>query len=62
MLKVAPHPDYPPEDGRYVRGNNYRLGLPRALFLRMRTSSNWGKFPQAEKPAEREKTRLRYVT
>ncbi|UCG11878.1 MAG: tetrahydromethanopterin S-methyltransferase subunit A [Deltaproteobacteria bacterium] len=23
MLKVAPHPDYPPEDGRYLRGNDY---------------------------------------
>ncbi len=23
MLKVSPHPDYPPEDGRYVRGNDY---------------------------------------
>ena len=22
MLKVRPHPDYPPEDGRYVRGND----------------------------------------
>jgi len=22
MLKVAPHSDYPPEDGRYVRGND----------------------------------------
>ena len=22
MLKVKPHPDYPPEDGRYVRGND----------------------------------------
>ena len=22
MLKVNPHPDYPPEDGRYVRGND----------------------------------------
>ena len=22
MLKVAPHPDYPPEDGRYIRGND----------------------------------------
>ena len=22
MLKVTPHPDYPPEDGRYVRGND----------------------------------------
>ena len=22
MLKVSPHPDYPPEDGRYVRGND----------------------------------------
>lgn len=23
MQKVAPHPDYPPEDGRYLRGNDY---------------------------------------
>jgi tetrahydromethanopterin S-methyltransferase subunit A len=23
MLKVAPHPDYPPEEGRYLRGNDY---------------------------------------
>ena len=22
MLKVEPHPDYPPEDGRYLRGND----------------------------------------
>ena len=22
MLKVDPHPDYPPEEGRYLRGNN----------------------------------------
>jgi 3-hydroxyisobutyrate dehydrogenase len=22
MLKVTPHPDYPPEEGRYVRGND----------------------------------------
>ncbi len=22
MLKVEPHPDYPPEDGRYIRGND----------------------------------------
>jgi len=22
MLKVNTHPDYPPEDGRYVRGND----------------------------------------
>ena len=22
MLKVAPHPNYPPEEGRYVRGND----------------------------------------
>lgn len=22
MLKVSPHPDYPPEDGRYLRGND----------------------------------------
>ena len=23
MLKVEPHPDYPPEDGRYLRGNDH---------------------------------------
>ena len=23
LLKVNPHPDYPPEDGRYIRGNDY---------------------------------------
>ena len=23
MLKVSPHPDYPPEDGRYLRGNDF---------------------------------------
>lgn len=23
MLKVNPHPDYPPEDGRYLRGNDF---------------------------------------
>lgn len=23
MLKVSPHPDYPPEEGRYVRGNDF---------------------------------------
>jgi tetrahydromethanopterin S-methyltransferase subunit A len=23
MLKVPPHPDYPPEDGRYIRGNDF---------------------------------------
>jgi len=23
MLKTRPHPDYPPENGRYVRGNDY---------------------------------------
>ena len=23
MFKVNPHPDYPPEDGRYVRGNDF---------------------------------------
>ena len=22
MLKVNPHPDYPPEEGRYLRGND----------------------------------------
>jgi hypothetical protein len=22
MLKVKPHPDYPPEEGRYLRGND----------------------------------------
>jgi tetrahydromethanopterin S-methyltransferase subunit A len=23
MLKASPHPDYPPEEGRYVRGNDF---------------------------------------
>lgn len=23
MLKVHPHPDYPPEEGRYIRGNDF---------------------------------------
>jgi tetrahydromethanopterin S-methyltransferase subunit A len=23
MIKVDPHPDYPPEEGRYLRGNDY---------------------------------------
>ena len=23
MLKITPHPSYPPEDGRYLRGNDY---------------------------------------
>ena len=23
MLKVTPHPDFPPEDGRYLRGNDH---------------------------------------
>lgn len=23
MLKVNPHPDYPPEEGRYLRGNDF---------------------------------------
>ncbi len=23
MLKVKPHPAYPPEEGRYLRGNDY---------------------------------------
>src|SRR5665647_2262517 len=22
MLKISPHPDYPPEEGRYLRGND----------------------------------------
>ena len=23
MLKVSPHPEYPPEEGRYIRGNDF---------------------------------------
>ena len=23
MLKINPHPDYPPENGRYLRGNDF---------------------------------------
>lgn len=27
MLKVKPHPEYPPEEGRYLRGNDYSPAL-----------------------------------
>ena len=27
MLKVDPHPDYPPEEGRYLRGNDLKFQL-----------------------------------
>ncbi len=27
MLKVRPHPEYPPEEGRYLRGNDYSPAL-----------------------------------
>lgn len=30
MLKVSPHPDYPPEEGRYIRGND---GSPVAVAV-----------------------------
>jgi tetrahydromethanopterin S-methyltransferase subunit A len=30
MLKVSPHPDYPPEEGRYIRGND---GSPVAVAI-----------------------------
>jgi tetrahydromethanopterin S-methyltransferase subunit A len=35
MLKADPHPDYPPEDGRYLRGNDYS---PVAVAIILNTS------------------------
>ena len=41
MLKVDPHPDYPPEDGRYLRGNDYS---PAAVAIILTTDED--KIPQ----------------
>jgi tetrahydromethanopterin S-methyltransferase subunit A len=35
VLKVSPHPDYPPEEGRYLRGNDYS---PVAVAIILNTS------------------------
>jgi hypothetical protein len=32
MLKVAAHPDYPPEDGTYVRGNDVSPAAVRIIL------------------------------
>jgi len=34
MLKVKPHPDYPPEEGRYLRGNDFS---PAAVVIILNT-------------------------
>ena len=41
MLKVDPHPDYPPEDGRYLRGNDFS---PAAVAIILTTDED--KIPQ----------------
>jgi tetrahydromethanopterin S-methyltransferase subunit A len=41
MLKVDPHPDYPPEDGRYLRGNDF---APVAVAIILTTDED--KIPQ----------------
>ena len=37
MLKVDPHPDYPPEEGRYVRGNDFS---PAAVAIILNCNAN----------------------
>ncbi len=37
MLKVDPHPDYPPEDGRYLRGNDFS---PAAVAIILNTDED----------------------
>jgi len=41
MLKVNPHPDYPPEEGRYIRGNDFS---PAALAIILNCDAD--KIPQ----------------
>ncbi len=41
MFKVDPHPDYPPEDGRYLRGNDFS---PAAVAIILTTDED--KIPQ----------------
>jgi len=41
MLKVQPHPDYPPEEGRYLRGNDFS---PAAVAVILNTDAD--KVPQ----------------
>ena len=36
MLKVKPHPDYPPEEGRYLRGNDFS---PAAVVIILNTEA-----------------------
>jgi len=36
MLKVKPHPEYPPEEGRYLRGNDYS---PAAVVIILTTDA-----------------------
>lgn len=37
MLKVKPHPDYPPEEGRYLRGNDFS---PVAVAIILKTDED----------------------
>jgi tetrahydromethanopterin S-methyltransferase subunit A len=36
MFKVQPHPEYPPEEGRYLRGNDYS---PAAVVIILTTDA-----------------------
>jgi hypothetical protein len=36
MFKVKPHPEYPPEEGRYLRGNDYS---PAAVIIILTTDA-----------------------
>jgi hypothetical protein len=35
MVKVKPHPDYPPEEGRYIRGNDFSPAVAIILISRV---------------------------
>ena len=46
MLKMSPHPDYPPEEGTYLRGNDFS---PVAVAIILKTDVD--KIPpEVEKP------------
>jgi len=35
MLKVKPHPDYPPEESRYLRGNDFSPSIVVVILIMM---------------------------
>ena len=42
MLKVNPHPDYPPEEGRNIRGNDFSP-VAVAIILKIRSTKQYTK-------------------